>query len=336
MSQFRPMKGEKISIGKTKDIIGGGRMTPETLAYECIFTELLAAKRDFSTYTGHILRVADGLQSLWMGWRKDIQIAERELKVPQHVMDYFQTVKGLSMYPVDGVKTVPKTLQFTWSPSKLACFELCPAKYAAEYYYKTVPYQETIHTIWGNRVHSEAERFMKKQPSTDQEALAVVLPFLTLLDRIPGQRYVEYRIGVTENWKPLAVPVTNKPWDWGETVGRMAVDLAIVDGKVLRGYDYKTGKMKDDDTQLKINSLCLALLHPEIDEFDMKYIWLKDKKTTGFKLQRKDLVAVYKDIKGRVGRLKEAFDSEVFVARKNYLCKSWCGATDCAHCGKGR
>jgi hypothetical protein len=292
--------------------------TKLVLAHQMRLEDILLSKTDIPTFTGHLIRKTETDSAKRAMWEKTC----REFK---------------GEYAMSKTVTPPKaeTLAFTWSPSKLACFELCPVKYAAEYCYKTVPYQETIHTIWGNRVHSEAERFMKKEVSTDAEALAVVLPYLTLLDNLPGQRYIEYRIGVTENWKPLAVPVTNKPWDWGETVGRMAVDLAIVNGKVLQGFDWKTGKMKDDDTQLKINALCLALLHPEIDEFDMKYIWLKAKKTTGFKLQRKDLVAVYKNIKGRVGRLKEAFDSEVFIARKNYLCKSWCDVTDCAHCGKG-
>jgi hypothetical protein len=306
-------------------------MTPETLAHQCTFLELTEAKRDFSTYIGTILRVSDGPQAMWAGWLKDVQIASRELKVPQEVMDYFQSVKGLAKPPTSEVATVPKTKgpKFAWSPSKLACFELCPAKFAAEYFYKTVPYTETVHTLWGNRVHSESERFMKKQSSTDPEALECVAPFLNVLDRLPGQRYVEYRIGLTEAWKPVAVPITNKPWDWGDAIGRMAVDLAIINGKVLKGFDYKTGKMKDDESQLRINALCVALLHPEVEEFDMKYIWLKDKKTTGFKLNRKDLVPVYKDIKSRVGRLKEAWDSEVFVARKNYLCESWCGNAKC-------
>ena len=305
-------------------------------AYTVTYLELLQAKADFTTLTGHMLRVADGQTALFLGWQKDVQNASRKGLVPQRVMDDFQEKKMFKTPIIPALPVVaPKAKPFTWSPSKLACFEMCPAKFAAEFFYKTVPYQESVHTVWGNRVHKAAEQFMKGEATPDAEALAVALPYLQVLDKVPGTRYVEYRIGVDEMWKPMVCPNDpKKPWDWGNAVGRMALDLAVVDGEKARLYDWKTGKMKDDNTQLLINALVFALLHPEVQTIEAKYIWLKEKKTSGITLQRAELIPVYKDIKARVTRVKVAWENEVYVSRKNGLCREWCGNTDCAFCGR--
>jgi len=303
-------------------------------AYTVTSQELLASERDFTTFTGHLLRKSEGDTALILGWQADVKAADRAGVLPQRVMDDYQKQKMFKAADV-AAKTAKPVPKFAWSPSKLACFELCPAKFAAEFYYKTVPYQETLHTIWGNRVHKAAERHMLGQDVKDWEARAVVLPYLLLLDKLPGKRYVEHRIGVGESWRPMICPNDPaKPWDWGDSVGRMAIDLAIVNGEKARLYDWKTGKLKDDNTQLQINALIFALLHPEVQEIEAKYIWLKDKKTTGFTLKRSELVPIYKDVKTRVARLKEAWDTEVFVTRKNGLCKQYCGAVECAYCGR--
>ena len=309
------------------------------LAYKTKFSDF-NPKEDYTTLTGHLIRAADDKGTKFAIWQRDVVAAmnNKTVIIPAEVMQEFQKTKlsgsrereaAIASEEVQ-IKTLPP---FTWSPSKLATFETCPMKYAAEYVYKTVPYQETVHTIWGNRVHKEAELFFKGTPGTDAEAFAPVKPYCDLLGKLPGKRLVEYRIGFDANWKPIAVPPENKPWEWGNTVGRMAVDLAIVDGTTLRGFDWKTGKQKDDNTQLQINTLCLAMLHPEVQEFDLRYVWLKDKKTTGFKLTRKELLPVYKDIKSRVARMKDAHESETFVSRRQGLCKSYCGAYDCPFCG---
>jgi hypothetical protein len=214
--------------------------------------------------------------------------------------------------------------RFTWSPSKLMDFETCPSMYAAKHYYKTIPYEETVHTIWGTRCHKQAELAMLDQECEDLEAYEVVRDYVRVLKTLPGERLVEYQISLDENWKPCA---------WEDGTGRMIVDLAIKDGKTLKCYDWKTGKMKDDPIQMQIYAYCLAILFPDVEDFDFRYIWLKDKKTTGFKLNRKDLLPVAKDVRARIARMKEAWDSENFRMKKNGLCKQWCGNKECPYCG---
>ena len=286
---------------------------------------------------GRLIRKTDSEQSRWLSWQKSVQRASNHSAVSREVMDYFQQTKHLVRPPRKedlnimgtaplGLETQTETPRFTWSPSKLMSFETCPAKFAAESYYKTVPYQETVHTIWGTRVHKQAELAMLNEECEDLEAYVVVRDYVRVLKQLPGQRLVEYQISLDENWKPC---------EWAEGTARMIVDLAIIspDGKSLKCYDWKTGKIKDDPIQMQIYSYCLAIMFPDVQDFDFKYIWLKDKTTTGFKLNRADLLPVAKDVRTRVARMKQAWDNENFNMRKNGLCKQWCGNKACPYSG---
>ena len=43
------------------------------------------------------------------------------------------------------------------SHSSLSTFETCPRQYEARYILKTLPYQETVATAWGNAAHDALE-----------------------------------------------------------------------------------------------------------------------------------------------------------------------------------
>jgi hypothetical protein len=310
-------------------------------AYEMTYKELVALDADVIDHTGRMIRRSDDPRQRWSMWQKDVQHSSRLGLVSRDVMDYFQATKHLSRPPREGdiailtKEPLPKSIiiersdmpRFTWSPSKLMTFETCPQKFAAESWYRTVPYEETEATIWGVRVHKAAEDHLNGCDVTDPEAFYVVKPYLNLLDRLPGERLVEYRIGLGADWKPCG---------WDEAEARMIVDLAIKDGTTLKVFDWKTGKMKDDVTQMQIYAYALFITFPEVEFIDCKYIWLKEKKSTGFAVAKKDILPIAKDIRERVKRLRTACEFENFPMRKSGLCKRYCGAVDCPYNGRGR
>jgi hypothetical protein len=319
-------------------LLDAGKSKGTKFAHEFIFHELGIDAPDFQ---GRLLRSNDLASARWQQWQKSVQDASRKGSILPEVMAYFQATKHLVKPPQAGDVNIMQTgkldssllppagtaPRFTWSPSKLMSFETCPAKFAAESYYKTVPYTESVQSIWGTRVHKTAEDFMAGIEVTDLEAFEMVKPFVKLLDTLPGERLIEYKIALDENWKPC---------EWADGTARMILDLGLKDGKLLRAYDYKTGKMKDDPIQMQIYAYALAILFPDVETFDFRYIWLKDKKTTGFKLERREILPVAKDVRQRVRRMKEAWDAENFPMRKNGLCKQWCGHVGCPYSGKGR
>ena len=214
---------------------------------------------------------------------------------------------------------------WSWSYSSLAEFEICPMKMAAQRFYKTVKQQDTEATIWGKRVHTAAEQAMKHQHIEDTEAFKVVEPWINVLWKHPGARFIEEMFCLND-WKLV---------DGRENAECTAfVDLGLMHKDKLDIYDYKTGRMKDDITQLKFYCLLFALKHPHLQKFNAKYIWLKENRTTGFEMERKDLVPVFAELKERVARMKQAYDTENFVAKRNGLCRKWCAVYDCPYCGE--
>jgi len=303
---------------------------PVKFAHDFIFSDL---PKETPDHFGRLIRESDPPGQRWLQWQKSVQKAEN---VPKEVMDYFQKTKHLVKPPAKRDLNIQQTrplnmftpLRFTWSPSKLMTFETCPMKFAAESYYKTVPYSETVQSIWGTRVHQAAEDFFNGK-TPEPEAFKMVESYCKLLDKLPGERLVEHKISLTADWKPAV-------WGSGDESLRCILDLGFKHEDTLRCYDWKTGKVKDDPIQMQIYCYALAILYPDVQKFDFRYIWLKEKTTTGFQIERKDILPIAKDVRARVARMKEAWDNENFTMRKNGLCRQYCGATECPNCGGGR
>jgi len=281
---------------------------------------------------------------LWKAWQKSVQ---RGSSVSQPVMDYFQATKHFTRPPnkaegasymeslkqagvtdtakiVVAAQTAPR---FTWSPSKIMQFETCPYQWAAQYYYKTLPYQESAATIWGTRVHQQAENFMNNEPINDPEAFVPVEKWVKALSKIDGQRFVEHKMGVDNKLQAT---------DYDGAEGRMILDLGIKRGTELMLFDWKTGKKKDDHVQMQIYALIMAIQHPEVTKITYKYIWVKTGEVTGGEMSRQDLAPVAKNILGKLTKMREAWDNENFSKQRNGLCKNWCGVTECPHNGGRR
>ena len=284
---------------------------------------------------------------LWRAWQKSVQRAK---DVPQTVMDYFQATKhftrppkkgegieimeslkkaGASMGLVEAVQEAVKQTQprFTWSPSKIMQFDTCPYQFAAQYYYKTLPYQETEATIWGHRVHKQAENFMNGVEIDDIEAFKPVEKWVKTLSKIDGERFVEHKMGVSD--KLIAM-------DYDSAEGRMILDLGIKRGDELILIDWKTGKKKDDHIQMKIYALIMAIQHPEVQKITYKYVWLKTGEATGATITRAELAPIAKNVLSKIKAMKSAWSSENFPKQKNGLCRNWCAVSECPHSGGKR
>ena len=122
----------------------------------------------------------------------------------------------------------------------------------------------------------------------------------------------------------------------GGCSGRGVIDVAVIKDGVAKIYDWKTGKVKIDETQLKIFCLFLALVQKDIQQFEARFIWLKDDSVSApIILNRSEIFPILKDVLARVERMEQAWNAEIFQARTSGLCKNYCGVTECAHCGKG-
>lgn len=210
---------------------------------------------------------------------------------------------------------------FSWSYSSLTDFEGCPARFAAKRFYCTTKEEPTEATIWGERVHKAFELRVRDGVPFSKDFPPNYESWAKALGQLPGEKFFERKFAVKNNYDPCG---------WSEGVGRGIVDLLILDGTTAIVIDYKTGKVKDDETQAKLFCWFVSNEHPEIEKFKYRYIWLKTNKPTGGEIKREDLMETEVSIRLRLGVMERAWNEENFPMCPSGLC-GWCPVDECVH-----
>lgn len=236
-----------------------------------------------------------------------------------------------------------KKPRFSWSLTSLQDFENCPHCYAEKRYYKRVQDKPFDAQDWGNRLHKTAEDYAKhlqrcaesnnlaKTDIFEPELLAIVKPYCDAIAAAAkgGELHIEHELALTRDLKPCSSTDWNNCWYRGKS------DVSLKKGTTMYVYDFKSGKKKDDPTQLELMCACEAILDPTIENFEGRYIWLKDKSVSpAVTLTRADLKGVWSSILGRVKRMMDAWDAEIFPQRTSGLCKAYCPVLTCPHNGR--
>jgi len=102
---------------------------------------------------------------------------------------------------------------------------------------------------------------------------------------------------------------------------------------------HNTGKVKTDQTQLKLFVGILSRAYPDIERFITKFVWLKHDKVTpsqteGDRFLKEWVPDIWKEIYPRVKRMEDAYNAEVFPMKPNGLCGKYCPVITCPHNGR--
>ena len=209
-----------------------------------------------------------------------------------------------------------------WSYSRLTSYETCPKKYHAESVAKSVPFVKNEAAAYGDEVHKAFELFFK-----DNKPLPFNLkhwtPTLKAIAAAPGEKIVEARIALDVNWNPVE-------WYAPDAWLRVKSDLTIINQPAAAIFDWKTGKQRDDETQLQLNAAVTFVLDPEITDINMAYLWLPTRIVTPFKMNARQAPNFWAGILKRVGRYQEAHDRNEFPARPGWLCR-YCPVKTCPY-----
>ena len=202
---------------------------------------------------------------------------------------------------------------FTWSYSAMSEYLTCPNKYAAKRFYCDVVEPPTVHTEWGTRVHlalEERVRDGKPLPEgmTQWEKWAVAI------EKAAGQKHCERQISMNRYLEPTE-------WFGEDAWCRGVVDVLINNGNRATLIDYKTGKLKRDDTQLAMFCGLVALLYPKIETFNYKYIWLKEDTATGGALSRDEALEKLNETLEIATQMERAWETESFPYHPCGLCR---------------
>jgi CRISPR/Cas system-associated exonuclease Cas4 (RecB family) len=203
--------------------------------------------------------------------------------------------------------------------SRLNTFEQCGKKFEYLYVLKTVQDAGSTATEYGTRVHEALEKVAKGEAEHTHESA----PFAGLLTRIlqqPGEKFFEYQ---------MTVDHTLTPCGWMDDVAwiRSIADILIVNGDKAWVGDWKTGKVKDDPTQLQLFAYMTFIHFPQVVEVKTSYIWMLKGELTTMRFTRNMMGHLWNAIQPRLDRLQEAVDMGVFKAKPTPLC-GWCAAKD--------
>ena len=98
--------------------------------------------------------------------------------------------------------------------------------------------------------------------------------------------------------------------------------------------DYKTGRPKDDDTQLAINAGLIFASYPQVVGVNTIFVWTEYDDTMHSYYTHNSIKQVWDNIRPRVEKLKAATLAQQFPPIKGKLCRQWCPVTTCEFNGK--
>lgn len=223
------------------------------------------------------------------------------------------------------------TLKMPISYSRLSTFEQCGLKFEYLYVTKQVIDSGSEATHYGTRVHEALELYGKalatgksKEVAAD-EALAgtnnEAVSWLPLVDKInsqQGDKYYEYQMSITSDKKPC-------DWFASDVWLRSIADVLIINGKQATIIDWKSGKVRDNPSQMQIFAMMVMLHFPQVETVKTSFVWLVYNKITNITFTRRMIEGLWSALNPRFDALQDAVDVGAFKATPSALC-NWCCA----------
>jgi hypothetical protein len=130
----------------------------------------------------------------------------------------------------------------------------------------------------------------------------------------------------------LCLNTAFEPVDWfaKDAWVRAIVDLLIVRDKKVILVDWKTGKVRLDWTQLEMTAAIVSRLMPEIEEFTLAFVWLRESKINTKTMTKGEMRGVWSELLPRVKAIEVAKKTTDFPANESGLCR-YCPVSQCPH-----
>lgn len=211
------------------------------------------------------------------------------------------------------------------SYSRLSTFEQCAAKFDYLYVTRNVQDDGNEFTLFGNRVHEGMELIGKAAVEGVSPPIAdypiELQPYVELVRRVamqPGEKHFELRVAITQEFKPCE-------WMAPDVWLRGILDVLVLNGSRAVVLDWKTGKVRDNPTQLQLFAALVFTLYPQVEEVRAAFVWLGHNQLTDSIFHRRDAWRLWEGLVARFRRVEDAVDLGVFKPRPSPLCR-WCPA----------
>lgn len=221
---------------------------------------------------------------------------------------------------------------FTWSYSGLTLFEQCAKRFFHERIAKDVKEEKSEHQDWGDFVHKSfhnrvAHKTKLPPELSRHEALLSQFDDKTQFEIV----HTERKWAIDRNYRPTGYFDNNV---WGRCLGDLVAVLPSFAGASPSAkavaLDWKTGKIREDETQLKITSAFVFEYYPHVQVVDSAFVWLKDDKISATTMARGERMKVWAELLPRINAMEQAIANSTMPANPSRLC-GWCPVKNCAH-----
>jgi hypothetical protein len=233
--------------------------------------------------------------------------------------------------------TINSSKPFAWSYSKLKNFDSCPRRYYEVDVIKAWPQPKTPDLERGDALHAAMAKRVKLGTALPME-FSYMEPWAEKLTKVisPAQAIaVELKLAATKDMKPTSYFAKNV-WLRG-VIDYIQLSPLHSNGdykQLASIIDYKTGKPREDETQLALNA-CLVFAHyPDVVGASTSFLWTEYNDTMHVTFKRKDAKDIWENVKPRVAKLEQATIEGEFPPTKNYLCREYCPVLSCEFNGK--
>lgn len=227
------------------------------------------------------------------------------------------------------VAGVPSQSGPAWSYSRLKNYETCPKRH---YHYdikKDIKEPQSKQLLDGYALHLAFEHRL-----TRGEPLPMGLrqhePMLDKIRAAPGVLHGEQKLALTGAFQPSAF---FGPQVWFRTV----IDAVLIQADRGRAliFDWKDGRVKEDDTQLALMAMTTFATLPEVDRVRASLVFTSYGQTVTSEFTRDGQAEVWNDVLPRVNAMQRAAREQDYPAKPSGLCKKYCSVASCPFYRRG-
>lgn len=209
-----------------------------------------------------------------------------------------------------------------WSYSFLNEYSICPYRCFRQQVARDVPWVDTAAKSWGNKVHKGMdERISAGKPLTGD--MAKFEPWAAQFD---GKKVeTELRLGVRQDGTTCGF--------YDPCYGHMRIDLAFEPGDgTARLFDWKTGKVREDDFELRLQALLVQARNPALRSIHAWYVWLGDGPAgkLGARHDVSDIERTWAEVDSMMHTIRMNAAINHWPKREGPLC-GYCDVKNCEH-----
>lgn len=210
-----------------------------------------------------------------------------------------------------------------WSHSRIDTFKKCARQFHEVNILKTVPYTPSEPQIYGDYVHKELDKRLKTRNALPAD-LAHLEGLVVSIENAEGETLSEQKLTLNTKLRPAG-------WFDKDAYVRVIIDVAKINGSQMFLGDWKTGKIKFGEHQLKLFAATGFIFYPSVEQITTAYIWLRDKIVDPKVYHRDQLQQMWTELLQEPTRLQDYANRNYWPPRPGKHC-GWCGVNKQHRC----